>query len=166
MRRSLLATAAAGTVLLLAAGCGDGSSGDTTSAPARPPSALAGTTPGAVAPAPPKEQAPPQQPANGQPPAAGLGSEAEYAAMLIQLSKDLDAAIDVAGKAGDSTAIAGVLKQVRATTKAWTDDGHPAGAGATALDTAGQTAVSAIESPLLLDEAHRQVAAARAALGG
>lgn len=166
-RRPAAAVALA-TLLLAATGCG--SSGSSTSKTGTlqtaPPAAAAAATDRTVAPAPPKPTTTTRQPANGRPATPKPGSEAEYDAALVQLSKDLDSAIDGAAKSGDSTEIAKVLKQITTATKAWTDAGHAAGAGATALDAAGQTAVSAVESPLLLDEAHRQVAAARAALGG
>lgn len=151
----------------LLAGCG--SSGRTYSPPSPTTSASAAATDSpvvTVAPPPPKPETTPQQPSNGAPENSGTPTnEADYAARLIELSRKLDDAIDGAEKSGDSAGIAKVLDRITAATDAWTKAGNSAGGG-TALVAAGQTARTAVESPLLLDEAHRQVAAARSALGG
>lgn len=141
-----------------AAGAASVASGTTASVAAPPPSPV-------VAPAPPKPRDVPAQPANGAPAGADPTTDAEYVAVLVGLSKDLDDEIDGARRSGDSTEIRRVVERITEVVDGWSGDGHAAGAGPT-LVAAGQTAVSAVESPLLLDEAHRQVAAARAALGG
>jgi hypothetical protein len=159
MGPSRLAPAVLGAAILLTTGCGASSEPPTISQVVDPPIVT-------VAPAPPKPSTTPQQATNGHPADPPPATDAAYVAALVQLSHDLDAEIDTAEKSGDSAAIGRVLERLDQTISGWTDAGHPAGAGAAALSAAGQTARSNVESPLELDEARRQVAAARAALGG
>lgn len=159
--RPSLAALLSAAGLLLAGGCGSSSSSGpgTISQVVDAPIVT-------VTPAPPKPSTTPQQATNGQPADPPPATDAAYTAALVKLSHDLDAGIDDAATSGDSGSIAKVLDALDATIKAWTKAGHDAGAGAAALTAAGQTARSNVESPLELDEARRQVAAARAALGG
>ncbi|WP_354699336.1 hypothetical protein [Paraconexibacter sp. AEG42_29] len=155
---------------LLLPACGSSDDPGSTAPPGAAATATSATTATdtgvvTIAPPPPKPETTPQQSSNGAPEGAAPTTEAEYTAALVDLSKKLDDEIDDAGKSGDSTGIAKVLDRIVDTQDAWTKAGNAAG-GATALVAAAQTARTAVESPLLLDEAHRQVAAARSALGG
>lgn len=140
-----------------------GASASATSTPQLTPTATPPSP--AVAPAPPKPRTTPQQASNGAPADAAPATDAEYAARLIDLSKDLDTEIDKARTSMDSTGIGRVIDRIQKVVDGWTADGHAAGGG-TGLLAAAQTARTNVESPLLLGEAHRQVAVARAALGG
>lgn len=148
--------------LVLLAGCGSdapvSSSVDTT-APTPPTSTVVvpsasptptPTTPGTAPRLPPRR--------------ATSGSRAAYLQRLDTLAGRVQAALGKASRTQDSRALAALDEAIMQATTDWRTGGGASSPAAAALTTAMATAISNLESPLLLGESRRQLAAARRAL--